>query len=73
MKPARTVRPHRHTAGMTIRYSVQAETRDECIAGLEHLVASGLIPVMLPVQVMEDRWMARAVPAPHRLAEPAGE
>lgn len=64
--PAPTVRPCRHTAGVTIRYSVQAETRDECVAGLEHLVQLGLIPVMLPVQVMADRWMARAVPAPQQ-------
>jgi hypothetical protein len=49
---------------VSIRYSVQAETRDECVQGLEHLVQLGLVPVMLPVQVMGDRWMARAVPAP---------
>ncbi|MGW0837526.1 hypothetical protein [Streptomyces prunicolor] len=55
---------------MTIRYSIQAETRDECVAGLEHLVASGLVPVMLPVQVMDDRWMARAVPPPEARDQP---
>jgi hypothetical protein len=49
---------------MTIRYSVQAETREECMRGLELFVSVGLVPVMLPVQVMDDRWMARAVPPP---------
>lgn len=49
---------------MTIRYSVQAETREECVRGLELFVRMGLVPVMLPVRVMDDRWMARAVPAP---------
>lgn len=59
---------------MTIRYSVQAETRDECVQGLERLVAMGLVPVMLPVQVMDDRWMARAVlpPAVKAPAEDGG-
>jgi hypothetical protein len=49
---------------VTIRYSVQAETREECVQGLELFVQMGLVPVMLPVQVMDDRWMARAVPPP---------
>lgn len=61
---APVVRPCRHTAPVTIRYSVQAETREECVQGLELFVAMGLVPVMLPVQVMDDRWMARAVPPP---------
>ena len=54
----------RHTAGMAIRYAVQADTRDECVEGLEQLVQLDLVPVMLPVQVGGDRWMARAVPRP---------
>lgn len=49
---------------MAIRYAVQADTREECVAGLEQLVAAGLIPVMLPVQIRTDGWMARAVPRP---------
>lgn len=49
---------------MSIRYSVQAETREECMQGLELFVSVGLVPVMLPVQVMDDRWMAWAVPPP---------
>lgn len=49
---------------MAIRYSVQADTRDECVRGLEQLVAAGLVPVMLPVQIRTDGWMARAVPRP---------
>ena len=49
---------------MAIRFTAQADTREECVEGLELLVAAGLIPVMLPVQVRTDGWMARAVPAP---------
>jgi hypothetical protein len=49
---------------MAIRYAVQADTREECVQGLEQLVAAGLVPVMLPVQVRTDGWMARAVPRP---------
>lgn len=62
--PPPVVSPCRHTADVSIRYSVQAETREECMRGLELFVSVGLVPVMLPVQVMDDRWMARAVPAP---------
>jgi hypothetical protein len=53
---------------MAIRYSVQADTRDECVAGLEQLVQLDLVPVMLPAQISGDRWMARAVPRPTQLA-----
>lgn len=58
---------------MAIRFTAQGDTREECVAGLELLVAAGLVPVMLPVQVRTDGWMARAVPAPHPEAaeEPA--
>lgn len=62
--PPPAVRPCRHTAAVSIRYSVQAPTREECVQGLELFVRMGLVPVMLPVQVMDDRWMARAVPPP---------
>lgn len=58
------VRPCRHTAVVTTRYSVQADTHEECMQGLERLIAIGLVPIMLPKQVLEDRWMARAVPPP---------
>ncbi|MEU5596655.1 hypothetical protein [Streptomyces sp. NPDC020298] len=58
---------------MTIRYSVQADTRDECVEGLEQLVQLDLVPVMLPVQVGGDRWMARAVPRPADRIEAAGQ
>ncbi|NUR04239.1 MAG: hypothetical protein HOY79_49385 [Streptomyces sp.] len=54
---------------MAIRYSVQAETREECVRGLEQLVQLDLVPVMLPVQVRTDGWMARAVPRPSAPAE----
>ncbi|MGW2692357.1 hypothetical protein ACWC3Y_10905 [Streptomyces sp. NPDC001296] len=49
---------------MAMRFSVQADTRDECVEGLEQLVQLDLVPVMLPAQVGGDRWMARAVPRP---------
>lgn len=49
---------------MTIRYSVQADTRDECVEGLERLVALDLVPVMLPAMVTGGRWIARAVARP---------
>lgn len=58
---------------MTIRYAVQADTREECVQGLEQLVALDLVPVMLPVQVGGDRWMARAVPRPKGSEPPAAE
>jgi hypothetical protein len=58
---------------VSIRYSVQADTRDECVEGLEHLVQLGLVPVMLPVQVMDDRWMARAVPRPPAVEDAPAE
>jgi hypothetical protein len=59
---------------MAIRASVQADTHDECVEALERLVGAGFIPTMLPRQVTDDRWMARAVPAPTptRDREPAG-
>lgn len=49
---------------MTIRVGVQGDTRDECIQGLELLVQAGFVPVMLPTYLSDNRWMARAVPAP---------
>lgn len=50
---------------------MQADTRDECVEGLEQLVRLDLVPVMLPAQVGGDRWMARAVPRPApRVVEP---
>ena len=61
----------RHTGIVAIRYAVQADTRDECVEGLEQLVQLDLVPVMLPVQVGGDRWMARAVPRPPASAEDA--
>jgi hypothetical protein len=70
--PAPHRQPAGHTGRMAIRYAVQADTREECVHGLEQLVALDLVPVMLPVQVGGDRWMARAVPRPER-NEPADE
>jgi hypothetical protein len=55
---------------MAIRFSAQGDTREECVAGLELLVAAGLIPVMLPVQIRTDGWIARAVPAPKPAVQP---
>lgn len=58
---------------MAIRFSAQGDTREECVEGLELLVAAGLIPTMLPVQVRTDGWMARAVPRPSARAVESGE
>lgn len=52
----------RHTAVMGMRFAVQADTEQECAEGLRQLVALGLVPAMLPKQLTDDRWMARAVP-----------
>lgn len=62
----------RHTGGV-IRFSVQADTRDECVAGLEQLVAFGLVPVMLPAYMSDGRWMARAVARPAGAEPVCGE
>jgi hypothetical protein len=52
------------TAGMAIRYGVQADSEEECAEGLAQLVDAGMVPVMLPKLLTDNRWMARAVPAP---------
>ncbi|MGQ5640897.1 MULTISPECIES: hypothetical protein [unclassified Streptomyces] len=49
---------------MAIRFSVQADTREEYVQGLEQLVQLDLVPIMLPCQVRTDGRMARAVPRP---------
>ncbi|MDR3083917.1 MAG: hypothetical protein LBV60_23880 [Streptomyces sp.] len=49
---------------MAIRASIQADSEDECVEGLVRLVDAGFVPVMLPRLLSDDRWMARAVPAP---------
>jgi hypothetical protein len=53
---------------MAIRIGVQADSRDECVEALAQLVAAGFVPIMLPAQVTDDRWLARAVPAPNTKA-----
>ncbi|MFF7977159.1 hypothetical protein [Streptomyces sp. NPDC007905] len=47
---------------MVVRFSVQADTRDEFVEGLQQLVQLDLVPVRLTAQIGGDRWMARAVP-----------
>ncbi|MEU3161801.1 hypothetical protein ABZ753_31015 [Streptomyces griseoincarnatus] len=57
---------------MAIRASVQADTEDECVEGLAKLVDAGFVPIMMPRLLTDNRWMARAVPAPAvRVPEPA--
>lgn len=51
-----------HTAVMGMRFAVQADTEAECAEGLQQLLALGLVPAMLPKQLTDNRWMARAVP-----------
>ena len=57
---------------MAIRVGVQADSEDECAEGLAQLVDAGFVPVMLPKLLTDNRWLARAVPAPTTKA-PAGE
>ncbi|MET9190107.1 hypothetical protein ABZX63_33310 [Streptomyces tendae] len=57
---------------MAIRVSVQADDEDECVEGLARLVDAGFQPVMMPRLMTDDRWMARAVPAP-TVKAPAGD
>jgi hypothetical protein len=50
---------------MAIRYSVQADGQAECARGLDELCEKlGLRPAMLPRLLSDNRWMARAIPAP---------
>ncbi|WP_033307355.1 hypothetical protein RFN58_06925 [Streptomyces iakyrus] len=57
---------------MAIRYGVQADSEEECSEGLALLVDAGMLPVMMPRHLADNRWMARAVPSPAaRAKEPA--
>lgn len=48
---------------MSVRFAVQASTERECRQALELLCGQlGLVPVLLPRLLTDDRWMARAVP-----------
>ncbi|MFM9635951.1 hypothetical protein [Streptomyces turgidiscabies] len=58
---------------MAIRIGVQADSEDECAEGLAQLVDRGYLPVMMPRLLTDNRWMARAVPAPRPAVEPAVE
>lgn len=49
---------------MAIRYSVQADTKAECLRGLQELCEKlGAHPVRMPTDTLNS-WLARAVPAP---------
>lgn len=56
---------------MGMRFAVQADTEAECKEGLQQLLALGLVPAMLPKQLTDNRWMARAIPG--NAKAPAGE
>lgn len=47
---------------MALRFAVQADTEQECAAGLRLLESLGLQTAMQPRLLTDDRWMARAVP-----------
>jgi hypothetical protein len=47
---------------MALRFAVQADTEQECAAGLELLHSLGLVTRMEPRLLTDNRWMARAVP-----------
>lgn len=54
---------------MAKRFSVQADTREECVEGFDELCTKlGLVPLMPPRMLTDSRWMARAVPAPQPAA-----
>ncbi|WP_200308220.1 hypothetical protein [Streptomyces adelaidensis] len=58
---------------MAIRYGIQADSEAECAQALTELCEQlGLVPRMLPKLLTDNRWMARAVPAPRRTDETAG-
>jgi hypothetical protein len=53
---------------------VQADSEEECSEGLALLVDAGMLPVMMPRLLADNRWMARAVPSPAaRAKQPAAE
>lgn len=56
---------------MALRFAVQADTEQECAAGLELLHSLGLVTRMEPRLLTDDRWMARAVP--RMSGAPAGD
>lgn len=62
-----------HTAGMAIRFAVQADTEQECAEGLQLLQQLGLRPAMMPRLLTDDRWMARAVLTAKAPAEDRGQ
>lgn len=49
---------------MAVRYSVQADSREECAAAVDELCTRmGAEPTMKPVQMsIDNRWLARAAP-----------
>lgn len=47
---------------MALRFAVQADTEQECAAGLRLLQSLGLVTRMEPRLLTDNRWMARAVP-----------
>lgn len=61
-----------HTAGMALRFAVQADTEAECAAGLRMLQSLGLQTAMTPKLLTDNRWMARAVPVMKAPAEDRG-
>jgi hypothetical protein len=58
---------------MAIRYSVQADTRDECVAGLRELCEHLTVHVTRPPVDTLGSWIARAVPAPPAADEEPGQ
>lgn len=49
---------------MALRFAVQGDDEQECAAGLRLLLSLGLVLRMKPTLLTDNRWMARAVPAP---------
>lgn len=48
---------------------MQGDTEAETTAGLKQLLSLGLVEWMRPKLLTDNRWMARAIPAPVVAAE----
>lgn len=64
-------RPGRQTVPMATVITVQADTREECAATLDHLCEAHGYALRLPPMrsAGTDRWIARATKAPDREVE----
>lgn len=71
-EPAAPACRSRHTGGV-IRFSVQGDTRDECVAGFRELCAKLNVEIVREPTDTLGSWIARAVPVPPADDEPGHE